>query len=154
MAETGFHSAITFKGPGRLFDGTKVLAMNVNGKITMKLALLNTSGLRIHRPITAIIHDSAYAKSSSKAKPANASGKDVCTRQPTSRPVTDMTTRLITLFTTSLVVRPINTADRAIGSERNRSMMPFWMSSASPSPVHVAPKTAVCTKIPAIRNSR
>jgi hypothetical protein len=54
----------------------------------------------------------------------------------------------------SLPVLPISTADRDIGSERKRSMMPFCMSSAMPAPVKVAPKMAVCAKIPAIRNSR
>ena len=33
-------------------------------------------------------------------------------------------------------------------------MMPFFMSSARPYPVNVAPKTTVWAKIPAIRNSR
>ena len=33
-------------------------------------------------------------------------------------------------------------------------MMPFWMSSAMPAPVNVAPKTTVWAKMPGIRNSR
>src|SRR6478735_470398 len=58
-ADTGFHSAITLSGPGKLCSLTNVLAMNVNGNTAMKLALLNTSGLRTHRPIAAIIHENA-----------------------------------------------------------------------------------------------
>ena len=54
----------------------------------------------------------------------------------------------------SLAVRPTRTADRDIGRDRNRSMMPFCMSSASPAPVKVAPKITVWAKMPAIRNSR
>jgi hypothetical protein len=69
-------------------------------------------------------------------------------RQPTTRPVSDITTITSTLFSTSLVVRPTRTAERDIGSERNRSMTPFWMSSASPTPVSVAPKITVWAKIP------
>jgi hypothetical protein len=41
--ETGFHSAIDRSGPGRPSLGTKVLAMKVIGKITMKEALCTTS---------------------------------------------------------------------------------------------------------------
>src|SRR6266516_24374 len=55
-ADTGFHSAITVSGPGSWRSLTKVLAMNVSGNTAMKLALLNTSGLRTSRPIDAIIH--------------------------------------------------------------------------------------------------
>ena len=54
----------------------------------------------------------------------------------------------------SEAVRPTRTAERDIGSDRNRSMMPFFMSSASPAPVKVAPKTTVCAKMPPMRNSR
>ena len=45
-------------------------------------------------------------------------------RQPTTRPVSDMMMIVSTLLTTSAVVRPTSTADGAIGSDRNRSMMP------------------------------
>ena len=83
-----------------------------------------------------------------------ASPTDVRMRQPTSRPVTDMIATVMTLFSTSLVVRPTSTAERDMGSDRNRSMMPFWMSSAMPAPVIVAPKMTVCAKMPGIRNSR
>jgi hypothetical protein len=65
-----------------------------------------------------------------------------------------MTTMTRTLLTRSLVVRPTSTADRAIGSDRNRSMIPRWMSWARPLPVIVAPNSTVWVKMPAIRNSR
>src|SRR5215204_4825977 len=57
-AEMGFHSANTRSGPGSVPASTNVLAMKVSGKTTMKLALLNTSGLRTARPTTAIAQDS------------------------------------------------------------------------------------------------
>lgn len=69
-------------------------------------------------------------------------------------PVRDMMTVTITLVTTSEDVRPTSTADWAMGSERNRSMIPFCMSSANPAPVMVAPKMTVWAKIPGTRNSR
>ncbi len=46
-------------------------------------------------------------------------------RHPTRRPVNDMTTKLMTLINTSLDVRPVSTADEAMGSDRNLSMIPF-----------------------------
>ena len=58
-----------------------------------------------------------------------------------------------TLVTTSDVVRPTSTADGAMGSDRNLSMMPFCMSSARPLPVTVAPKITVWAKMPGTRNS-
>ena len=41
-----------------------------------------------------------------------------------------------------------------MGSERNLSITPFFMSSARLAPVNVAPNTLVWAKIPAMRNSR
>ena len=58
-AETGFQSAMTRSTVGKPWVGTKVLAMNVIGKITMKLTLLNTSGLRTSRPTSAMTHEQA-----------------------------------------------------------------------------------------------
>ena len=78
----------------------------------------------------------------------------VVIRQPIARPVSDITVTVRTLRQTSLAVRPSRTAERDIGSDRKRSMMPFCMSSAMPAPVNVAPNTTVWAKIPAIRNSR
>jgi hypothetical protein len=65
-----------------------------------------------------------------------------------------MTVTLSAFSSTSLAVRPMSMDDRDIGSDRNRSMIPFCMSSAIPAPVNVAPNTTVWAKIPAMRNSR
>ena len=65
-----------------------------------------------------------------------------------------MTISTSTLLITSEIVRPARTADGAMGSDRKRSMIPFFTSSASPAPVIVAPKITVWAKIPAMRNSR
>ena len=55
------------------------------------------------------------------------------------------------LRTRSAMVRPASTADRAIGSDRKRSMIPLLMSCDSPTAVAVAPKTTVCTMMPGMR---
>lgn len=57
--EMGFQSAIALSTVGKLFVGTNVFAMNVSGKITMKLALFTTSRVRTSSPTTAITHDIA-----------------------------------------------------------------------------------------------
>ena len=53
-------------------------------------------------------------------------------RQPTRNPTTIISATTNTLRTRSASVRPASTAERAIGSERNRSIRPLFMSVASP----------------------
>jgi hypothetical protein len=54
---------------------------------------------------------------------------------------------------TSASVRPASTAERAMGSERKRSMRPLRRSSESPIAVTKPPKDIVWTMIPGIRKS-
>ena len=63
--DTGFHSAMGFKMPGKLSDGTNVLAIKVSGKSTMNVALLTTSGVGTSNPRQAITHENEYEKKSS-----------------------------------------------------------------------------------------
>ena len=58
------------------------------------------------------------------------------------------------LSTTSASVRPVSTAERAIGSERKRSIRPLLQVLRSPMAVTKPPKEIVWTKIPGIRKSR
>ena len=55
--------------------------------------------------------------------------------------------------TTSASVRPASTAERAIGSERKRSIRPFFMSSTRPTAVSAPPKVMFWTMMPGIRKS-
>ncbi len=55
---------------------------------------------------------------------------------------------------TSATVRPDRTAERAIGSERKRSMMPLLMSSHMPTAVVAAANEMVWQKTPGSRYSR
>jgi hypothetical protein len=48
----------------------------------------------------------------------------------------------------------MSSADRLIGNDRKRSMIPLVMSSARPAPVKVDPKITVWTNTPASRYSR
>src|SRR3954470_16924368 len=89
--ETGFQLATNFSGAGNLSVGTKVLAMKVSGKITTNEALFTTSTLGTMSPTQAMIQETAEAKTSSSRKPPMASPTELRIRQPTSRPVTDIT---------------------------------------------------------------
>ena len=59
----------------------------------------------------------------------------------------------IVLVAMSARVRPARTAARDIGSERKRSISPFFRSSDRPSAVTKPPKAIVWTMIPGIRKS-
>src|SRR5215210_1371540 len=90
-ADTGFHSEKVWSTPGRLWTWTKVLAMNVNGKMTMNEALFTTSTFPTFKPTNAMIQENAYAKTSSRRYPPIASTAFVWIRQPTTKPARDMT---------------------------------------------------------------
>ena len=79
--------------------------------------------------------------------------KPVWTVQPTTKPLSISTMRMPALYTTSADVRPVSTAERAIGSERKRSMIPLLMSSHIPMAVVAAANTMVWAKMPGIRYS-
>jgi len=64
-----------------------------------------------------------------------------------------MISSVMVLRTKSDSDRPTRTAERAIGNDRNRSMIPLCRSSASPMPVAMEPKATVWTKMPGIRKS-
>ena len=74
-----------------------------------------------------------------------------CGRNPTSTPTVSITVSPSTLCNRSAIVRPASTAERAIGSDRKRSINPRCKSSAIPTPVVMQAKISVCTKIPGIR---
>ena len=71
-------------------------------------------------------------------------------RNPTAYAATNITTNVITLRTMSENVRPMSTAPGYIGSERSRSMMPFWRSSAMPTLVNAELNSTVWVKMPGI----
>ena len=58
-AETGFHSANVWRGPGRSPARTKVFATKVNGKMNMNDVLLTISTLDTFNPTHAMIHENA-----------------------------------------------------------------------------------------------
>src|SRR5205085_5273438 len=112
----------------------------VNGKSQMKPADCAASTLLTASPIVAEIHEKAKLVSRSSPAAANKKKTLPSGRKPTSRPTVHITITTNVLRTMSEIVRPVRTADVAIGKERKRSTRPFCKSLASPKPVVVAPK--------------
>ena len=73
-------------------------------------------------------------------------------RHPTTNPAIPITARTTILSNESPSVRPRMRAERAIGSDLNRSINPFFISSARPEAVAANVKATVCTKIPGIKS--
>ena len=73
--------------------------------------------------------------------------------KPQAKPTANRTTSERQFRTTSEDVRPASTAPRDMGSERKRSISPFWTSSERPSAVTNPPKAIDWTMIPGIRKS-
>ena len=144
-------SANTCSHVGMLSVGTKAELAKVRGKSQMKPADWTASTVFMLSAMTTPIHENANDVSSSSMKATSCAPTDPSGRKPTSTPTMYMTPTTAALRTRSDTVRPTSTADRAMGSERNLSMMPLRRSSARPMPLATAPKATVCAKIPGIR---
>ncbi len=85
--------------------------------------------------------------------PATTSGTLVENQKPTAKPTLNMMTSWMMFVPMSDRTRPVSTAGLHMGSDRKRSISPFFKSSASPSAVTKPPKAIDCTMIPGIRKS-
>ena len=75
-------------------------------------------------------------------------------RQPTSSPVSDITTRPIEEWHRLEMLRPTRTAAGLIGSERIRSTIPFSRSAVRPTATMKDANATVWAMIPASRKAR
>src|SRR5205085_9326756 len=133
--------------------GTNVDAAKVNGKIGVNDATSTDSMFFTTRPMSAKNHENANENNITSAIANTPLTKPLWKRKPTSMPTPTINNVVNNVRTMSASTRPANTAERAIGSERNRSMMPFEMSSASPNAVPAPEKSDVCTRMPGIKKS-
>lgn len=117
----------------------------------MKPADCTASTVFMLSAITTPIHEKANDVSSSSPKATSCAPMEPSGRKPTARPTAYITPTTTAFRTRSDTVRPTRTADRAIGSDRKRSMMPRRRSSASPMPLATAPNATVCAKMPGMR---
>ncbi len=134
-----------------LFVGTKALLAKVKGKSQIKPADCAASTVLTNRPMVADIHEKAKLVSRSKPAAANQEMTLPCGRKPTNKPTDHITMITNALRVRSERVRPVSTADFAIGNERKRSTSPRCRSLARPMPVDVEPKMTVWAKMPAIK---
>ncbi len=132
--------------------GTNADETNVSGKRIVKPYAFDASGDDAVSPMNANTHENEYPIKSSSAIPATMSGRRSGS-EADGRPTPTMTTSWIMFVLMSASVRPVTTAERDIGSDRNRSISPFFRSSDSPSAVTNPPKAIVWTMIPGIRKS-
>ena len=149
---TGLISAMGWSQVGKVSIGTKALDTKVNGKIQMKPAAWTNSGSFTAIPIRAEIQLNEYPNRTTSTSIRRYAGSPPDSgANPTRTPTTVISTTTNMFRIMSAKVRPARTAERAIGNERKRSISPRPRSSARPTPVAVAPNTAVWTKIPGIR---
>ena len=132
--------------------GTSAALTNTMGKMPVNMAAWTPSTCLIASATTAEIHEKTNPTESTSAIIPIAPTTPFWNLNPTRYATTITRSSRIRFLATSEVVRPTRTAERAIGSERNRSTRPFFMSSARPIAVVVEPKIAFCTKMPGIRN--
>src|SRR5579884_419737 len=117
ISETGWCSAKARSQFGILEVGTKALLAKVSGKSQMKPADCAASTLLTSRAINAEIHEKAKLVSMRIPAAANQERTLPCGRKPTSRPTVHITMTMNVLRTISEMVRPVRTADFAIGRE-------------------------------------
>ena len=89
------------------------------------------SGVRISIPSVTPTQARAKAKSSSSPTAPAQLSTPPCGEKPTSSPTAHITATASAPRRRSVSVRPVITADCAMGSDRNRSIMPFSRSLAS-----------------------
>ena len=151
--DRGWCSANGWSQPGIVATGTNADEAKTSGAMSGKAAACAVSGSPTARPTAANTHDSAYPNSTSRASAPRRANALVCTRKPTAKPTAAMSATTSTLRTASASVRPARTADRAIASDRKRSMRPVLTSAASPIAVFMEPKATVWANTPGMRKS-
>ncbi|BDH58171.1 hypothetical protein MTP03_31100 [Tsukamurella sp. PLM1] len=152
--DTGFHSAIARSHDAIPSVGTNALDRNVIGNIVANMNPLTASIDCMAQPTRMPNQIIAKPNRSRTAKPSTASTGLVRIRQPITSPVTAMTTMPIDECIRLAILRPIRTADRLIGSERNLSMMPLSRSVVRPPATTKHVNTIVCPRMPGSRYSR
>ncbi|GAA2088960.1 hypothetical protein GCM10009759_11470 [Kitasatospora saccharophila] len=136
---TGWWSAKTWSQPGMVAVGTNAEDAKTSGARTGNAAAVAVSGSPTARPTTANTQDIANPKAGTGSPPARNAGTPSWIRKPTRKPTPVISATTNTFRAGSAVVRPESTAERAVGSERKRSISPVRRSPAGPIAVSTAP---------------
>ena len=135
VAVTGWCSANARSQLGIVAVGANVELAKTSGKIGRNPATCAVSGSPTSMPISANIHENAKPKRIASSTAAIALPRPLWKRKPTSVPTPTISRTTKKLRVMSASVRPASTAERAIGSERKRSIIPVRRSAASPTAV-------------------
>ena len=122
--------------------------------ISMNPATWTDSALRRDTPRNAISQHMATPSASTRSKAPAAPATPPWNRNPSPTATPTMISDDHAVRTMSAVTRPATTAERAIGSDRNRSMRPLWKSAFNPTAVCVVPNPIPCTSRPGSTNCR
>src|SRR6202011_572424 len=132
---TGLTFATSCSQLGRAETGTNTELANTSGDRTTKTADWAASALRTVSATKAKIQLSARPKALTSAMHTRAGATPAWRRKPMMYPTTIISTTITTLRTKSATVRPMSTADRAIGIERKRPITPSFRASDRPTPL-------------------
>src|SRR4051794_9637969 len=139
--ETGWFSAQPCSHDGIVATGTNADDANTSGARIGNDTACAVSASFTMRPTMANTHDSEYENARMIPTAPSRPHTLVPIVHPTMKPTMHMRMTTKKLRTRSARVRPTSTAERAIGSERKRSMRPLLRSSARPTPVVSEPNT-------------
>ena len=120
----------------------------------MKAHVFTDSGVRAVMPRNAIGQHITRPKARTRTKAPSAPPAPPPKLNPRTIANPVMIRMLQAIRTPSAVIRPLMTAERAIGSERNRSITPRWKSAFSASAVVNGRKQTLWTRIPGRANCR
>src|SRR5579859_726829 len=124
--------------------GTNTVLANVSGKTITKVSHCTASTLAASSPTIAASQEKANVNNRTIPAIANQSATLALLRKPIASPTTSITSVEIVLRNRSAATCPLSTATLDIGSERNRSTMPFWRSLQIATAVVVEPNASVC----------
>src|SRR4029077_3083911 len=133
--DTGWFFAHGCSHDGMVATGTNADDANTSGARIGNDTACAVSASFTESPTMANTQDSEYENATMIAMQPSRPHTLVPMLQPTMNPTRHISSTTNTLRTRSARVRPTSTAERAIGSERNRSIRPLLRSSASPTPV-------------------
>src|SRR5204862_7966006 len=130
----GFTLASAWSQPGIEAMGTNAELANTNGKIDAKLAAWVDSTSRMDRPKRAESHENACPNAIASRMAPTAARKPPLNRNPIAYPTAVISSTTNRFRTEAETVRPVSTAQRARGRDRNPPTPPRDTTSPNPTP--------------------
>jgi len=154
VADSGFHSATAPSQPGIWWGATNTFDTAESGNASGNTMIGTASGFGTTSPRKMPIQVSANRNHRINPTAAAASARPPRHCQPTIRPQTTSIVISSSARHRSARLRPVTSAERATGMDRNLSTTPRLTSLATLVAVAPSPYSIVITKMPGSRNSR